>query len=172
MKFEDNFLFDLLLILCCIKVNTGRLYLMADESIHILSIDLNPSKPEARKYAANSSLGLQMVELFMYISILDILYICHIFSLKNYLLLVHLYFFSLPSYTYIVFFNWPNSNMSFANIPPKKLPLLPALAPPNGIVSNFINPENRTNTYIIIVGIFINLIAISVILRLYIWISF
>ncbi|TGO07221.1 hypothetical protein BTUL_0308g00040 [Botrytis tulipae] len=61
--------------------------------------------------------------------------------------------------------------MSFADIPPEELPLLPALAPPNGTVSNFINPENRADAYIVVAGIFIGLAAISVILRLYVRIS-
>lgn len=105
LKFEDNFSSHLLLIPCYIKVNAGRLHSVADESVHVPSMDLNPSKPEARKHAANSSLGLQIVELFVCIPILDVLYVCHVFSLKNYLLLVHLYFFSLPSYAYTVFFD-------------------------------------------------------------------
>jgi hypothetical protein len=61
-----------------------------------------------------------------------------------------------------------NIKMSLAGIPPEELPLIPALAPPNGTASNFVNPENRADAYIAVAGIFIGLAAISVMLRLYV----
>lgn len=64
-----------------------------------------------------------------------------------------------------------NPKMSLVGIPPEELPVIPALAPPNGTTSNFVNPENRADAYIAVAGVFIGPAAVSVMLRLYVRIA-
>ena len=58
--------------------------------------------------------------------------------------------------------------MSLAGIPPAELPFIPGMEPPNGTLSNFIDPPNRADVYIIVAAIFLGLATISVVLKLYV----
>ncbi|KAF4624904.1 hypothetical protein G7Y89_g13265 [Cudoniella acicularis] len=51
--------------------------------------------------------------------------------------------------------------MSLADIPPAELPFIPALEPPNGTLSNFLNPKNRADAYIAVAGVFLVVLVVA-----------
>lgn len=50
---------------------------------------------------------------------------------------------------------------------------LPAMPPPPGVTPNFVNPQNRTDVYVVVYTIFSSLVVLFVSLRFYakIWIT-